>query len=136
MRRFVVGDEDNLFGIDEDREHENGQSRANLKVPPPIKTIDIHFRERKEVVVVVVQKDVKKSRTFSPSGNPGRVLLTNVITSAPPMAISDRAPMMMIDDDGWMDYKKNGERRNFGGGAFFVSPPFLLTFEKKKKRRF
>ena len=40
MRRFVVGDEDNLFGIDEDREHENGQSRANLKVPPPIKTID------------------------------------------------------------------------------------------------
>ena len=36
MRRFVVGDEDNLFGIDEDREHENGQSRANLKVPPPI----------------------------------------------------------------------------------------------------
>lgn len=104
MRRFVVGDEDNLFGIDEDREHENGQSRANLKVPPPIKTIHkrdvdfaIHFRERKEVVVVV-QKDVKKSRTFSPSGNPGRVLLTNVITSAPPMAISDRAPMTMIDD--------------------------------------
>ena len=91
MRRFVVGDEDNLFGIDEDREHENGQSRANLKVPPPIK-------ERKEVVVVV-QKDVKKSRTFSPSGNPGRMLLTNVITSAPPMAISDRAPMMIDDDD-------------------------------------
>ena len=120
MRRFVVGDEDNLFGIDEDREHENGQSRANLKVPPPIKTIDIHFRERKEVVVVI-QKDVKKSRTFSPSGNPGRVLLTNVITSAPPMAISDRAPMMMIDDDGWMDYKKNGERRNLGGGVFCVS---------------
>ena len=119
MRRFVVGDEDNLFGIDEDREHENGQSRANLKVPPPIKTIDIHFRERKEVVVVV-QKDVKKSRTFSPSGNPGRVLLTNVITSAPPMAISDRAPMMMIDDDGWIT-KKMEREGIWGGGVFCVS---------------
>ena len=119
MRRFVVGDEDNLFGIDEDREHENGQSRANLKVPPPIK-FAIHFRERKEVVVVVVQKDVKKSRTFSPSGNPGRVLLTNVITSAPPMAISDRAPMMMIDDDGWIT-KKMEREGIWGGGVFCVS---------------
>lgn len=30
--------------------------------------------------------------TFKPFGNPGRKLRTNVITSAPPMAIADRAP--------------------------------------------
>ena len=37
----------------------------------------------------------KKKRTFKPFGNPGRKLRTNVITSAPPMAIADRAPGML-----------------------------------------
>ena len=39
-----------------------------------------------------MMKRRKKKRTFKPFGNPGRKLRTNVITSAPPMAIADRAP--------------------------------------------
>ena len=65
MRRFVVGDEDNLFGIDEDREHENGQSRANLKVPPPIKTIDTKGRRRRR------SKRREKESHLQPLGEPG-----------------------------------------------------------------
>ena len=37
-----------------------------------------------------------QSRTFKPFGNPGRVLRTNVITSAPPMAIADRAGISLF----------------------------------------
>tara|TARA_B100000519_G_scaffold130580_1_gene112760 strand:+ start:246 stop:518 length:273 start_codon:yes stop_codon:yes gene_type:complete len=66
MRRFVVGDEDNLFGIDEDREHENGQSRANLKVPPPIKTIDTKGRRRRRR-----SKRREKESHLQPLGEPG-----------------------------------------------------------------
>ena len=39
-----------------------------------------------------MMKRRKKKRTFKPFGNPGRKLRTNAITSAPPMAIADRAP--------------------------------------------
>ena len=43
----------------------------------------------------MMKRRKKKKRTFKPFGNPGRKLRTNVITSAPPMAIADRAPGML-----------------------------------------
>ena len=68
MRRFVVGDEDNLFGIDEDREHENGQSRANLKVPPPIKK---SFSRAKRGRRRRRSKRREKESHLQPLGEPG-----------------------------------------------------------------